>query len=315
MSPAEPTSEREITASRHDDAVTLKRGDRIVVIANPASRGNIDAITASLRREAPAGVTVECFATAGQGDGRDLSLRHGAGARLLVAVGGDGTVGEVAEGAVKHGVPLAIVPSGSTNIIGRELGVSSRSDRAVALIFGRHRLKAIDVGRANDNLFLHMAGAGIDSRMFDLTNPRWKRRLGWMAYVPAAAQALAQPSPCFQIRVEGIEMTVKAPLVLVANGASIIHPRFRLDPTFKVDDGWLDLMIATPTTPVALARTLGRLATLQLAKSPYIQRFRARSIEIASTPSMPLQIDGDVALRTPVAIGIMPRAIRILVPA
>ena len=290
-------------------------GDRVVVIANPASRGDIERSFAALRQSAPAGVLVECFTTAGQGDGRALSLAQGEGARLLIAIGGDGTVGEVAEGAVRHEVPLAIVPSGSTNIIGRELGVPSNADRAIGLIFGPHRLRTIDVGRANDLLFLHMAGAGIDSRMFDLTNPQWKRRMGWMAYVPAAAQALTRPAPCFHIQVGEQELRVRAPLVLVANGASIIHPRFRLDPEFKVDDGWLDLMIATPETPVALARTLARLATLQLSKSPYVQRIRAREIQIASTPPIPLQIDGDVALTTPVRIGILPRAIRIMVPA
>lgn len=310
-----PTAGHGAAALDREDRATFANGGRVVVIVNPASRGDVEQIVAALRRGAPSGVTVNCFMTARQGDGRELSLIHGEGASLLVAVGGDGTVGEVAEGAVKHGVPLAIIPSGSTNIIGRELGVPSRAGRAVALIFGEHRLKAIDVGRANDNLFLHMAGAGIDSRMFDLTNPRWKRRLGWVAYVPAAAQALTKPSPCFHIRVEDQELQVKAPLVLVANGASIIHPRFRLDLSFKADDGWLDLLIATPTTPIALARTLGSLATLQLRKSPYIRLIRARTVEIATSPSIPLQIDGDVALRTPVSIGILPRAIRIVVPA
>ena len=309
------SSSRQIAATDDSGPLTFGPGDRVVVIANPASRGDIARLFAAIHQSAPVGVSVECLTTAGQGDGRALSLTHGAGARLLVAIGGDGTVGEVAEGAVRHGVPLAIVPSGSTNIIGRELGVSSNADRAIALIFSAHRLRVIDVGRANDLLFLHMAGAGLDSRMFDLTNPRWKRQMGWMAYVPAAAQALAKPAPCFHIRVEDQELKVRAPLVLVANGASIIHPRFRLDPAFKVDDGWLDLMVATPTTPVALARTLGRLATLQLTKSPYIQRIRAREIEIASDPPIPLQIDGDVALTTPVRIGILPRAIRIVVPA
>lgn len=296
-------------------AIAFAPGDRVVIIANPVSRGDTGRIVAAMRRLAPPDVVLDTFTTAGQGDGRKLSLEQGKGAVLLVAIGGDGTVGEVAEGAVRHDVPLAIVPSGSTNIIGRELGVPANAERAVALIFGAHRLRAIDVGRANDLLFLHMAGAGVDSLMFELTNPRWKRRLGWMAYVPAAAKALMKPAPCFHIRAEGHELNVRAPLVLVANGASIIHPRFRLDPSFKADDGWLDLMIAAPTNPVALARTLGRLATLQLAKSPYVQRVRATAIEIASEPAMPLQIDGDVALRTPVTIGIMPRAIRIVVPA
>lgn len=302
-------------ATDSPDALVLSDGDRIVVIVNPGTRAPVDRITSFLRAGAPAGVIVEFHQTARQGDGRDLSIAYGEGARLLVAVGGDGTVGEVAEGAVRHGVPLAVIPGGSTNIIGRELEVPSHWQRAIALIYGRHRLRAIDVGRANAFLFLHMAGAGIDSLMFDLTNPGWKQRVGWMAYVPAAARALTRPSPCFHLRAAGQELNVTAPLVLVANGASIIHPRFRLDPSFRNDDGWLDLMVATPDTPIALARTLGRLATLQLSKSPYIRHIPARQIEIASDPPTPFQIDGDVALETPVTISILPLAIRMVVPA
>jgi YegS/Rv2252/BmrU family lipid kinase len=297
------------------DAVALGAGDRVVAIVNPGTRAHLGRITAALLDGAPSGVVVDIFQTTRQGDGRELSLAHGANARLLIAVGGDGTVGEVAEGAVEHGVPLGIVPGGSTNIIGRELGIPTASGRAIALLYGKNRLRTIDVGRANGLLFLHMAGAGIDSLMFDLTNPRWKKRVGWMAYVPAAAQALARPAPCFHIRAEGQELRERAPLVLIANGPSIIHPRIRLDPSFEIDDGWLDLMVATATTPIALARTLGRLATLQLRKSPYIQRVPARRIEIDSDPPVPFQIDGDVALQTPVTVTILPLAIRIVVPA
>lgn len=308
-------SDAEAHAPDRSAGVALHAGDRVVAIINPGTRARRGRIVTALRDGVPGGAVVEVFETARQGDGRELSLAHGEGAKLLIAVGGDGTVGEVAEGAVAHGVPLGIVPGGSTNIIGRELGVPSSAERAIALIFGRNRLRAIDAGRANGLLFLHMAGAGIDSLMFDLTNPALKRRVGWMAYVPAAARALARPAPCFTIRAEGQEVRERAPLVLIANGPSIIHPRFRLDPSFQPDDGWLDVLVATPTTPIALARTLGRLATLQLRKSPYIQRIPARRLEIASDPPVPFQIDGDVALQTPVTVTIVPQAIRIVVPA
>lgn len=294
--------------------VPIMPGDRILIVANPATRGNVARIERELIAAAPAGVTLDLRLTNAPGHGRTLALAAAPGARLLVAVGGDGTVSDVAAAAVEYDIPLAIIPGGSTNIIARELGISRDPEESARLIFGPHRIRRLDAGICNDRVFLHMAGAGFDSQLFALTEPTLKRRIGWPAYLPAAARALRLPAAHVHLQVDGDSLELTSPLVLVANGMSIIHPRLRVHRAFRSDDGWIDLMVVTATSPMAIARTLGRLALTQLDRSPYVIHLRAKSVHLETTPVLPIQLDGDVVTQTPATFGVRPGAVGLVAP-
>src|SRR5690606_12016189 len=96
---------------------------RAVAIINPATRGDVARIVDFLKLSAPRETSVETYVTERASHARELALRHGEGADLLIAVGGDGTVGEVASAAIAHDVPLGIVPGGSTNIVAKDMGI------------------------------------------------------------------------------------------------------------------------------------------------------------------------------------------------
>jgi diacylglycerol kinase family enzyme len=298
---------------RRDDRPAASR--RIVVIVNPATRGDAASTIALLRRHAPAGVDLDVHVT--PGPGTTVALTRAAvaeGARMAVAVGGDGTVAAVATALCGTGLLLGIIPAGSTNVTARELGIPTDAAAAVALLFGPQRHARLDVGQCGDLCFLHMAGAGLDSRMFAAANPARKRQIGWLAYVPPALHALPHPLARFTIVTDGGSMEVTAPLVLVANGSSIITPRLWLYPGIRTDDGWLDVLAFTPHGPVQVARTLGRLAVHGLAGSRYVTRVRARRIELASDPPLPVELDGDVVTHTPVTLTIAPAALTVITP-
>jgi len=287
---------------------------RIVAVVNPATRRDADAIVALLRHRVPAGVDLDVRSTAAAGEATSLARAALPGADLIVAVGGDGTVADVATALHGSGVPLGVVPAGSTNIIARELGIPADPRAAVDLLFGPHRHATIDVGLCGDRCFLHMAGAGFDSRLFDAADPRLKRRVGWLAYLPPAVRGLRVPPARFTITTDGDTIEVTSPLVLVANGGSIITPGLRLYPGIRKDDGWLDVLIFTATGALRTTRTLGRLATRGLARSPFVLRIPAQKVEVATEPELPVQLDGDVVVRTPVSFGIAPAALRVIVP-
>lgn len=310
MTVAHATSEQ----SDPSTVVEWKRGDRVLVVANPATRGRVDNIEDALARALPPGVLLDVRLTTGPGEARVIALDAAPGARLLVAVGGDGTVADVATAAMEYQLPLGIVPIGSTNIISRELGIPSRADAAARVLFSAHRVRQLDAGVCNGRTFLHMAGAGFDSRFFALTNPRWKRQVGWPAYLPAAARALRLPAAVARIQVDDQTLEMVSPLVLVANGMSIIHPRLRVHNAFRPDDGWIDLMAVTATSPLAIARTLGRLAVTQLHRSPYVVHMRAKNVTLETDPVLPIQLDGDVVSETPATFEVRPGAMRIVVP-
>lgn len=288
--------------------------EHVVVIVNPATRGNAVRLVELLRAAAPAHVSLDVHFTERPGHGADLARRLLDGATRMVAVGGDGTVAEVAGALRGSGIPLGIVPGGSTNIVAQELGIPTNIRRNVDMLFGGHRIVAIDVGICGERVFLHMAGAGFDSAFFSMTDRDLKRRIGWLAYLPAAARALNRAPFRLWIKTPDTKIEVDSPLVLIANGASIITPRFRLNSLIRKDDGLLDVLVITATTPIQLARVFARLVTLQLERSPYLIHVTASEVSIASEPTIDVELDGDVVERTPVMFTVDPRAVRLIVP-
>ncbi|MDQ4045594.1 MAG: diacylglycerol kinase family lipid kinase [Chloroflexota bacterium] len=292
----------------------VRSGDRLLVIANPVTRRNIRAIIDTLRGAVPEGVTIDVRITRRAGEARDLARRHAPGSRMVVAVGGDGTVADVASEVVAMGIPLAILPGGSTNIIARELGIPTDIHSGTALIRGPHAHKRIDVGRADRRHFVHMAGVGFDSRLFARANSRLKRKIGWLAYLPGAARSLLDRPSFVTVTVDDSEVSARSPLVLVANGRAVAHPKLAIATGISSSDGMFDVFIVTATGLIPLARVLGRLAMRQLDHSPYVTRLRGKRVTIDAEPSLPVEFDGDVDGSTPVELEIIPGALDVVVP-
>jgi diacylglycerol kinase family enzyme len=287
---------------------------RVAAIINPATRKVATRVIDALEAACPPGVELDIYRTTQPGQAISLARLAAERAGIVVAVGGDGTVAEVATGLIGSGASLGIVPAGSTNITAQDHGIPDRTEDAARLIFGPHFVRRIDVGECGGRRFLHMAGAGLDSHFFLRTSRALKRRVGWLAYVPAAANALRQPPARFDISVDGRSLTITSPLVLVANGASVITPMIRLHPGVHDQDGWLDLLAFTATTPRPIAQSLWGFATGSLATSPYLIHLRGQRISLVSDPVLPVQLDGDVVKRTPASFTVVPRAIGVIVP-
>ena len=287
---------------------------RYLVIVNPATRRSPARIIARLQAACPPGITLDIRTTVSPRTARGLAKQHLAGASAVIVVGGDGTVSEVASLLVGTGVPLAIIPAGSTNIVAQELGIPTSVRRAVALIFQPWHVRLVDVGRVGELCFLHMAGAGVDSRMFALANPRMKRLIGWLAYVPAGGKALLDAPSTFTVEIDGDSRTIVSPLILIANGGSIISPRLKLMPRLLTDDGWLDVMIFRATSARPVARTVLDMVLRRLDSSRQVEHQRARVVRLSSDPPLPVQLDGDVVTTTPITIEIEPSSLRVIVP-
>jgi diacylglycerol kinase family enzyme len=193
-----------------------------------------------------------------------------AGADLVVAAGGDGTVRACAEALAGTGIPLAIVALGTANLVARALGVPTRADRALEVAFGG-RDQLIDLGRVTGVggsgrgpeggaglragagaeggagiVFTAMAGIGLDAAVVAATWPWVKRRAGWMAYGMAAVPRLGWPASDFTVQVDGAApLRRRARCVVVAN-AGLLPGGFTLLPAARLDDGLLDVGILAP---------------------------------------------------------------------
>jgi diacylglycerol kinase (ATP) len=298
-----------------DGQTTTSTVQRISTIVNPATHGNAAAIVQLLQRTAPAYIDLDVRLTPAAGTTTALARDAlASGAETVVAVGGDGTVAQVAAALAGTDIPLGVIPGGSTNITAREAGIPTDPRLAVELLFGAHRHVAFDIGLWGETPFLHMAGAGVDSRLFQDADPAAKRRVGWLAYVPPAVRDIRHALADFTLVVDGMTTQISALTVLVANGSSIITPRLSLYEGIRTDDGWLDVLVFTPRTPLEMLRTLGAAVAQRLARSHYVTHLRARHVEIASNPLLPVELDGDVVTQTPVTFTIKPSALKLIVP-
>ena len=104
-----------------------------------------------------------------------------AGADLVIACGGDGTVTACAEGVGRHRGAAGSRPARTGNLLARNLDVPMGLAEALEVALGGEQLP-IDAGRVNGSLFVVMAGLGLDARMLDDTSDPLKKRLGWLAY-------------------------------------------------------------------------------------------------------------------------------------
>lgn len=286
----------------------------VVVVANPHARRNAPRLIADLQASAPPDVTWDIIETRPEQFHRGEIAERARSASVIVAVGGDGTVTDTLTGLGDLPTPLAIVPGGSTNVIAQELGLPSDPAEICGLIFGAHDVRIMDAATCNDRLFLHMAGAGFDSRIFDHTNPELKRRVGWFAYLPSAASSIRLPPARFEVKTESAEFELTSPMVLVANGAGVIRPSLYVFPGISSTDGWLDLIAITALHPTAIAGVVARFASRTMDRSPHIIHARAQKISIRSDPPMPIQVDGDVIGATAVDIEVLPGRARMIVP-
>ena len=222
-----------------------------------------------------------------------------AGASLVFAAGGDGTVRACAEALAGTGVPLAIVPLGTANLTARALGVPSQGGRAVEAGFGG-RDHAIDLGHltlvegAGGTWFAAMAGIGLDAAVVAGAGERLKRRLGWAAYAAAGVRRLALPPREFTIRPDGAEpLHRRARSVVVAN-AGLLPGGFTLLPAARLDDGLLDVGILAPSGGWDWIRLAGRVLAQGGRQDRALECLQARRVQVSADAVLPRQIDGEI---------------------
>jgi diacylglycerol kinase (ATP) len=192
------------------------------------------------------------------------------GASVVIAAGGDGTVRAVAEALRGTRVPLGLVPSGTGNLLARNLGLTlTNIPESVRVAFlGTDR--RIDLGMANivredgdseEHAFLVMAGVGLDAKMIANTNARLKKAVGWLAYVDAIGRSLPELKPVkLTFRLNGQpERELIAHTVIIGN-CGLLPGGILLIPDAKPDDGLLDIVALRPRGPFGWLKVWNKLA-------------------------------------------------------
>ena len=236
-----------------------------------------------------------------------------AGAGLVFAVGGDGTVRACAEALAGTEVPLAIVPRGTANLAARALGIPHRLDAALAAGFGG-RERRIDLATADGMTFAAMAGLGVDAAVVAAA-PAWlKSRAGWLAYAVAGAGLAQGPRTAFEISLDGTPLACAARSVVVGN-AGLLPGGFVLLPGARLDDGQLDVGILAPASLLDWGRVAHRLLTGSRREGRQLLSYRARHVEIRADRELPRQVDGEVIEPGgALTVTVLPAALLVRVP-
>ena len=292
---------------------------RAFVIVNPASgHYQPDTVVAAIKRAAAAGAVELEFREISAGESVPDLIRAavGRGFDMFVAVGGDGTVSGVVEGLGGSPVPIAIVPTGTGNLLARGLGIPLDPVAAVGLIAGEHAIRTIDAMRVGTRVFVLNVGVGISSATVRDTSNADKRRFGRAAYVGTGLRELLGFRPCrFTVTIDGRTTRVRATEITVANCDFIGDIPWPWAPEILPDDGKLDLCLLLVPTAGESIRSGLRVMRHRRKPVPNVRWLRARrSVKIETNRILPVQGDGDLIGETPVEVTVLPQAVRVIVP-
>ena len=192
------------------------------------------------------------------------------GATMVMAAGGDGTVRAVAEGLRGTGVPMALLPSGTGNLLARNLDIHfTNLAETVAVAFGGvdreidHGLASIvrENGHSEDHVFLVMAGLGLDAKMIKKTNTKLKKAVGWLAYVDAIGRSLPEIKPVkLRVSIDGETARAVNVHTIIIGNCGRLPGGILLIPDARPDDGVLDFVALRPRGPFGWVKVWNKLA-------------------------------------------------------
>lgn len=226
-----------------------------------------------------------------------------AGADLVLVAGGDGTVRAVCDAMAGSGVPMALIPAGTTNLLARNLGVPTDHVAALESAF-QGQVEPIDLVRLTVNggpaaggsahRFGVIAGVGIDAAIMGSTSDELKRSLGTAAYVLSGPQALRHRPFDVELTVDDDEpIHSRASVVLVGN-VGLMPGGIQLIPDARPNDGHLDVLLASPTDVMEWWGVLQRILSQGRHTTDAIKQYRARRVRVRLREPEEYQLDGDV---------------------
>lgn len=208
----------------------------------------------------------------------------------VIAVGGDGTVNEVANGLVGTNTALGIVPNGSGNGFARHLDISTRMNRAIEML-NSSEVISVDYGMVNDKKFFSTCGVGFDALVAVQFNEGKSR--GLKTYIQNTLQSLFNYKPeTYRILGEDIDVTTEAFLITFANAGQWGYDAY-IAPKASVQDGLMDIAIVNKFPLSAVPKLALNLFTHNIDENFYMNTVRSKAITLVRENAGAIHIDGD----------------------
>ncbi len=249
------------------------------------------------------------------GPGEAVRRRLSDGFDAVIAAGGDGTVATAVNGLIGVQVPLGIIPIGTGNMLAKDLHIPLDIPSAISLLANKPKIRRIDAMKIGDFVYLLDINVGLSASIMAHTTYHEKNHWGMLAYLLSglreAPRIRFRP---FKVTVDGVAYDTRAAEVVVFNSGYIVKYFYPGKHDVRLDDGKLDVWIASPTVVKDYPRYL--LGALFGRPNPALTHFvtAERSIIIKGNARLRVDADGDIVARTPVTIENLPGAVGVLVP-
>lgn len=302
-------------------AITLYRTATLIYnpVAGGLTRRRAKRLRPAIEILEAAGHHISVVPTTAPGSAQEIARQAvERGADLIIALGGDGTINEVANGMIGSHVPLAVLPGGTANVLVRELGLSLNLSKAAGQISACRPLR-ISAGllHAHGGVrrhFLLMCGAGFDAHIVYNLNLDWKARFRQGAYFIGGFRELARALDELEVRVNGsthrcsfgLASRTKnyAGYLSIALGASLDSHDFEV----YLFEGVNPFRYLIKYLSGALAGRVARMKGVRVLRATQVE-FHA-----PEDPHIYVQVDGEYAGRLPARVEIVPDAITLLAP-
>jgi diacylglycerol kinase (ATP) len=228
----------------------------------------------------------------------------------VVAVGGDGTVNEIASSIVGTDTALGIIPFGSGNGLARFLGIPMDTAEAIKTL-NKERVEMIDSGKLNGQCFFNMAGMGFDAHISEVFSHDKTRGFG--AYIRSAFHEIANyKSEIYQLEIDGVRYEREAFMLSFANSSQYGN-NAHVSPNASVQDGLLDVCIIKPFPLFRFLEMGLRMFTKTSEGSKFVQIIRAKHILVRRSKSGPVHVVGEPQmLGADAEINVVPRSLKII---
>jgi diacylglycerol kinase (ATP) len=292
----------------------------VFVVINPgAGGGNADSICHSIQDHFQSkGWEHALYETTGQDhDHKMIRNAINDGYTYFVAVGGDGTISDVAECLIGKDITLGILPTGTGNGIARALSIPLKLDDALQVITQESRFKHLDAMQLAGRSFFLMIGIGLSATALKQAQIDQKRFWGRLYYSFLALKASFGFHPHrFHMKIDGEPHVAHGSEILLLNCGTIGDPLLQWEENISVNDGAIDVYVIRARTIYDYFRLAWNAIAGQERQDPSVSAFRMEhTMHVQTQKPLPVQGDGDFIQHTPVKVTVVPQAVKVLVPA
>ena len=304
-------------------ATSLAHSVTAHLIFNPVSgQGNTEQDLKLIRELLEPHLHLEVHQTSPDIDPKELAENAiAAKADMIIASGGDGTVSAVAGAIIGTNIPLGIIPRGTANAFAMVLGITQQitpiRNACEIILAGKTRI--VDAASCNGKPLILLAGVGFEAETVAQVDREAKSRWGSLAYLLAGWQQLDQQQLFeAEITVNGKTQTFQAAAITVANAAPLTSILAQGKGEVIVDDGLLDITIATVETKLqAVISMLGMLEAALIGNNTELENvvhLRTNQIAITANPPQKVVLDGEIIGTTPLEIVSIPKGLTVFAP-